>query len=76
MKILLILSSKINAGAGIVVRVKDKSVRNRVMALLEKNREREAFILLKKKAEPETYFAPGQRPKESFVTLVEDDLHG
>ena len=54
--------------------VKEQAIKNQVSALLEGNKEREAFILLKQKAEPEEFLAPGQRPKESFVTLVEDDL--
>ena len=74
MKILLILSSKTNPGAGIIVCVKEQSIKSKVIALLEGNKEREAFKLLKKEAEPEMYLAPGQRPKESFLTLVEDDL--
>jgi len=74
MKILLILSSKTSPGSGIIVTVKEQAIKNQVIALLEGNKEREAFILLKQKAEPEEFLAPGQRPKESFVTLVEDDL--
>ena len=74
MKVLLILHSEKEPGAGLIVSVKSKSVRDKVIALLEKNRERETFNLLKKKAEPECYLAPGQKPNEPIVTLVEDDL--
>lgn len=74
MRILLILSSKTTPGAGIIVSVKEQAIKNKVITLLESNREREAFVLLKKKAEPETYLAPGQQPREALVTLIEDEL--
>ncbi|MBF0570583.1 MAG: hypothetical protein HQL12_01805 [Candidatus Omnitrophica bacterium] len=74
MKVLLILHSEQDPGAGLIVAVKERSTKDRVLALLEENREREAFDLLKKKAVPQMYLAPGQKPREAIVTLIEDDL--
>ncbi len=74
MRILLILNSKATPGAGIIVIVKEQAIKNQVIALLQGKKEREAFDLLKKKAEPETYLAPGEKPNEKLVTLIEQEL--
>ncbi len=76
MQVLLILRNEQTPGAGVIVNVKARSIRAKVIALLEENREREAFDLLKKKAEPQAYLLPGQRPNVPIVTLIEDDLRG
>ena len=74
MRVLLILHSDKNPGAGIVVSVEPKLLWEKVLNLLEGNKGKEAFDLLKKKAIPVEYIEPGQKLEEQLVTLVEDDL--
>ena len=73
MQVLLILKSK--EGARIIVNVRAKSLKEKLVSLLEEDRDREAFDLLIKKAEVEAYLAPGQKTHiRPAVTLIEDLL--
>ena len=62
MKVLLILNSQKDSedGKRFIVSVKTKSLKGKLISLLEEERNLEAFNLLLKKAEVETYLAPGQ----------------
>jgi hypothetical protein len=72
MRALLILSER-NGNAKIIVNIKEKMVINRVVSLLEDNRGREAFDLLKKRAEVESFLPPGTKLiTNAQITLVED----
>ena len=75
MQVLLVLNRQGAQNVRIIVKVNTKSLKERVVSLLEKEKEREAFDLLYKNAEVETYLDPGQKPDvKSLVTLVEDEL--
>ena len=75
MQVLLILKNKDAQGARIIVNVRTKSLKEKLAALLEEDRDREAFDLLIKKAEVSAYLAPGQKTRiRPAVTLIEDLL--
>lgn len=75
MQVLLILKSKDAQGARIIVNVRAKSLKEKLVSLLEEDRDREAFDLLIKKAEVGAYLAPGQKMHiRPAVTLIEDLL--
>ena len=75
MQILLVVNRQGSKYMRIIVKAHTKLLKERVISLLEKDRGREAFDLLVKKAEVERYLAPGQEPTERpAVTLVEDEL--
>ena len=74
MKVLLILHSKTEPGGfgRLRVNVKTRSLKEKIISLLEEDREGEAFKLLLKKAEVDAYLAPGQKPDiRPVVTLIE-----
>lgn len=74
MHALLILDKK-NGNARIMVSLKRGLIREQVILLLEENRSREAFDLLKARAEVEAYLPVGTKlPRVPQVTLVEDLL--
>jgi hypothetical protein len=61
-------------GLQVVVKVRSR-MKERIIALLEDNQGREAFELLKTRAEVEDYVPQGMRPRVTpVVTLVEDML--
>lgn len=74
MRVLLVLNETGN-GLRVMVRLKDGRAKERVISLLEENRCREAFKILKSRAEVEEYLPSGRgsslRPE---VTLIEDML--
>jgi len=75
MKVLLILNHEKNGGLRIIVNVHTSPLRKKVVSLLEKNKGREAFDLLVKKAEVEHYLVPGEKTDiKPAVTLIEDLL--
>jgi len=75
MHVLLVLNRKGAQNVRVIVRAHTRYLRERIVNLLEEDRDREAFELLYKKAEVETYLNPGERPsKTPLMTLVEDDL--
>ncbi|MBF0504405.1 MAG: hypothetical protein HQL14_04800 [Candidatus Omnitrophica bacterium] len=75
MQILLVVNRKGSKYMRIIVKAHTKLLKERVISLLEKDRGREAFDLLVKKAEVEAYLPPGKElPIRPMVTLVEDEL--
>ena len=72
MRALLVLNRN-NGNARIMVQIKKKIIQDQVMLLLEENKVREAFDLLKHKAEFESYLPVGTKlPVNPEVTLIED----
>jgi len=62
-------------GLQVVVRVSEKRMKERLVSLLEDNQGREAFELLKNRAEVEEYIPQGARPQVATAfTLVEEML--
>lgn len=75
MQILLILNKQQSKEMRVIVNVHQKLLRQKVVSLLEENKDREAFDLLLKKAEVETFLKPGQKVHiRPAVTLIEDLL--
>ena len=75
MQVLLVVNRQGSKKMRVIVKAHTKSLKDRVIDLLEKDKSREAFDLLVKKAEVETYLAPGQEPLiKPSVTLVEDEV--
>lgn len=78
MQILLVVNQKGSKGSKymrVIVKAHTKFLRERVISLLENDKSREAFDLLVKNAEVETYLAPGQEPAiKPAVTLVENEV--
>lgn len=75
MNALLILENDNVTNLRVLVTVKEKRLRNQVISLLEENRGREAFDLLKTRAEVRAYLPRGSKLQVSpEVTLVEDLL--
>lgn len=71
---MLILHSTVNPGAGIIVIAQSKAVSEKVKALLDANKKKEAFNLLKRKAIPDRCVPDGERYKDLFITLNENEL--
>jgi len=76
MKVLLILNGRRGSNhLRVMVNVHSKTLKDKVISLLEENRDREAFDLLVKKAEVDTYLSPGRKVAiRPAVTLIEDLL--
>ena len=75
MDVLLVVNRQGSKYMRVMVKAHTKLLKEKVISLLEKDKSREAFDLLVKKAEVETYLAPGQEPpRRPAVTLVEDEL--
>ena len=69
---LLVLDQK-GGNAKVLVRLKTKPMQRRVHLLLEENKSREAFDLLKDHAEVYTFLSAGAKlPLTPQVTLIED----
>lgn len=69
---LLILSSH-NGGIRLMVQLEEKDAREQVIGLLEENRAREAFQILKTQAEVKEFYPSGSKlPIHPQVTLIED----
>ena len=74
MRVLMILNQNTKE-IRVLVRLKERRMKDRIVALLEDDRRREAFELLWAKAEVEAYFPLGARPSKRIrpdVTLFED----
>ncbi len=57
----------------VLVKLKERRMKTAVVSLLEQNRGREAFQLLKNEAEVEDFFPLGARPAvRPDITLFED----
>jgi hypothetical protein len=75
MNVLLILDNDNVANLRILVTVSEKQLKARVISLLEENRGKEAFNLLKSTAEVRAYLPRGSKlPVTPEVTLIEDML--
>lgn len=75
MNALLILENDNVTNLRILVTVTEKQLKQRVISLLEENRGKEAFDLLKTKAEVKAYLPRGSKlTTQPQVTLVEDML--
>jgi hypothetical protein len=75
MNVLLILDNDNVANLRILVTVSEKQLKARVISLLEENRGKEAFNLLKLTAEVRAYLPRGSKlPVTPEVTLIEDML--
>ncbi|MEI6438481.1 MAG: hypothetical protein WCO69_07015 [Candidatus Omnitrophota bacterium] len=74
MKVMMVLNKE-TKGLRVLVSLKERRMKATVISLLEENRGREAFELLRSKAEVEAYFPLGFKPRKSMrpdVTLFED----
>lgn len=75
MNVLLVLDNENAANLRILVTVSEKRLQNRIIALLEENRGKEAFNLLKSRAQVKAYLPRGSKlPVTPEVTLIEDML--
>lgn len=75
MNALLILDNENVTNLRVLVTVKEKQLKDRVITLLEENRGKEAFNLLRSKAEVTAYLPRGSKlPTQPQVTLIEDML--
>jgi len=75
MNVLLVMDNDNVRSLRVMVTVKEKKLIREVAALLEENKAREAFDLLKLKAEVREYLPRGKRPElKPQVTLFEDML--
>lgn len=74
MQVLLILNKQCQE-VRVLVNVQKKSLKEKLISLLEKDRDREAFDLLIKMADVEAYLKPGEKAHiRPAVTLIEDLL--
>lgn len=73
MRVLLMMGEK-HKKLNILVKLQEKEMQRVLMNMLYQNKSKEAFHLLKTKAEVEAFFPDGQRPPVSprFV-LIEDE---
>ena len=75
MNALLVLSNDKVENLRVIVSLEQKALKARVIALLEEDRAREAFEILRTKAEVREYLPRGQKPRiKPEVTLFEDML--
>lgn len=75
MNVLLVLDNDNVTNLRVLVTVSEKQLKDRVISLLEENRGKEAFNLLKSKAEVKAYLPRGSKlPVAPEVTLIEDML--
>ena len=75
MNALLILDDDNVTNLRILVTVRDKQLKDRVISLLEENRGKEAFDLLKTKAEVKAHLPKGSKLlTQPQVILIEDLL--
>lgn len=75
MRALLILNNKEVSNMRILVRLHTRDLKDKVTALLEERREKEALNLMIKKAEVERYLPEGQKCRiRPEITLIEDLL--
>ena len=75
MNALLVLDNDNVTNLRVLVTVTEKQLKDRVIFLLEENRGKEAFSLLKSRAEVKAYLPRGSKlPVTPDVTLIEDML--
>ena len=74
MRVLLVMNDKTNE-VNVLVSLKEKRMQEMVITMIEENRVREAFLLLRAKAEVEAFFPIGIKPLVSpAFTLVEEEV--
>ncbi|MBN1869522.1 MAG: hypothetical protein JW847_02965 [Candidatus Omnitrophica bacterium] len=72
---LLIMDNRNIANLRVLVSLSEKALKHRVISLLEQDRGREAFEILKSRAEVKEYVPVGRKPRiKPEVTLFEDML--
>jgi hypothetical protein len=75
MDALLVLDNEKCTNVRVLVTVKQRKLKEQVITLLEENRGREAFDLLKSRADFKAYLPRGSKlPMQPQVTLFEDML--
>ena len=75
MNALLVLENDNVTNLRVLVTVTERKLKDQIISLLEQNRGREAFDLLKSRAEVRAYLPRGSRlPVNPEVTLIEDLL--
>lgn len=75
MQVLLVVNWQGSKKMRVIVKAHTKILKERVISLLEQDKSREAFDLLVRQAEVETYLPDGQEPcVKPEVTLVEEEL--
>lgn len=74
MNVVLVLNREKMKNVRIMVRLKSSGLKQRVMFLLEKDRGREAFELMLKKAEIADYLPPGRKPVQKPSMVLMEDL--
>ena len=75
MNALLVLENNNVTNLRVLVTVTEKKLKEQVISLLEENRGKEAFDLLKSKAEVKAYLPGGSKlPVTPEVILIEDML--
>ena len=74
MNVVLVLSREKMQNVRVMVRLKSRGLKKRVMSLLEKDRGREAFELMLKKAEIADYLPPGRKPVQKPSLILMEDL--
>lgn len=76
MDVLLVLNNENARNLRVIVRLMGKELKEKVISLLEEDRGREAFDILKTKAEVQAYVPSGTQPpgRSVLLTLNEDML--
>lgn len=73
MRVLLMMGEK-HKKLNILVKLQEKEMQKVLMNMLYQNKSKEAFHLLKTKAEVEAFFPDGQRPSiPARFVLIEDE---
>lgn len=75
MKAILVIDNENVTNLRVMVDLREKTLRERVISLLENDQPREAFEILRRKAEVVAYLPRGQKSHQmAEVTLFEDML--
>jgi len=75
MKAILVMDNEKVTNLRVMVDLRESTLKERVISLLENDQAKEAFEILKKKAEVVAYLPRGQKPHQrAEVTLFEDML--
>ncbi len=75
MKVVLVCSREGLENIRVMVKITERSLKNEIAALLQKDKGREAFELMLEKAQVTDYFPPGIKPSvQADMVLVEEFL--
>ena len=74
MNVVLVLNRERMQNVRVMVKLKSRGLKQQVMSLLEKDRGREAFELMLKKAEIADYLPPGRKPAQKPSMILMEDL--